>query len=333
VTFHPDLDFEMSGMYSGTKEAPPVLRISGNVEVTDGEYNKSFDRFAQALGSIAGRSVDAYSASLSDTIPELNLLKLGLNVTGSNFRVDSGFGVGSAVLESSFKVRVEGTLNNPQVNGRVEVNEGTIVYKLFGREFDIQRGSLDFDGDPEHPSLDIEAVADFEYQTRSRFRQTAEEESLSVTIKLSGRLPDLNVTLSSNDASLSQVDLQYLILLGVTKSDFEERGVGDKSTLDIVGANITNLVTKVLRAPFLEKVTITPTAGGGSELNVITRLGRAVRFGVTSTQEGSESSYNVLFRYKISDRLSLEGTLRPPTEDEEGRQKYNAKLKYSIPLD
>jgi hypothetical protein len=333
VTFHPDLDFEMSGMYSGTKEAPPVLRISGNVEVTDGEYNKSFDRFAQALGSIAGRSVDAYSASLSDTIPELNLLKLGLNVSGSNFRVDSGFGVGSAVLESSFKVRVEGTLNNPQVNGRVEVNEGTIVYKLFGREFDIQRGSLDFDGDPEHPSLDIEAVADFEYQTRSRFRQTAEEESLAVTIKLSGRLPDLNVALSSNDASLSQVDLQYLILLGVTKSDFEERGVGDKSTLDIVGANITNLVTKVLRAPFLEKVTITPTAGGGSELNVITRLGRAVRFGVTSTQEGSESSYNVLFRYKISDRLSLEGTLRPPTEDEEGRQKYNAKLKYSIPLD
>ncbi|HIA05006.1 MAG TPA: hypothetical protein EYN66_24425 [Myxococcales bacterium] len=333
VTFHPDLELKMSGLHNKSLDNPPVLKLTGKVEVTDGDYNKSFNRFAQALGSIVGRSVDAYSASLTDTIPELNNLALDLNVSGSNFRVDSEFGVGSANLESSFKVRVQGTLGAPDVNGRVEVNEGTIVYKLFGREFDIQRGSLDFDGNPEHPILDIEAVADFDYQTRSRFRQTAEEESLAVTIKLTGRLPDINVALTSNDASLSQVDLQYLILIGVTKSDFEEGGVGDKSTLDIVGANVTNLVTKVLQAPFLEKVTITPTAGGGSEFNIITRLGRAVRFGITSTQEGSESSYNVLFRYKISDRLSLEGTLRPPAEDEDGRQKYNAKLKYSIPLD
>jgi hypothetical protein len=230
-------------------------------------------------------------------------------------------------LDARFNLRVGGTLDQVDVRGPLEVTEGTITYELTNKEFEIERGNVDFDGDPEHPLVDIEAAADYVVQNvaKSTFQQTTDDDDeVRVIIRVTGRMPDLNFNLSSNKTTLTQTDLQYLIATGKTKAGFSETG-GEFS----YGANLTRLVTRLLKAPFLEEFSYRPGSDGG-ELEIISRFA-GFKFRVTAKQTGEGNSYNVGFSYRITDRLRLEGSLRDREEDRP--QKYTAKFKYSIPLD
>ena len=336
ITVDPKVRLSFSDLFQET--AKPRLRLAGRVAIPEGAYFKSFDGFARAFGNVLGRSVDAYSQSLTELLPELSDMGLDLEVDGTSFQVQTEFGLGSIDLETGFDVRVSGSFQSPVLNGQVRVADGTLVYKVVRREFEVTRGWLTFDGDPTKPMLDIEAQTFVELEStpggRSVFgRQSTDQEEYTITIRVKGRVPEYHIEFDSKPA-MSQLDIQYVILTGARKSQFDDR-TRTGGTVTLLGANLTQVVQSLLEAPFVDRVALGTTTGGGTEIEAKLRLGRNLQFGVTGTQESGETRYGAVFRFKFNDRLSLEGRLRNNQQQRTKgtRQRYEAELKYTIPLD
>lgn len=336
VTVDPNVTFRFWDLFTRGKK--PRLELSGKIAIPEGAYFRSFNTFARAFGNVLGRSVDAYSTSLTETFPELKDMQLDLAVTGANFVLQSEFGLGSLNLDTGFDLNVRGTFLVPEIHGQLQVTDGTLTYNVVRREFEVTRGWLTFDGEPEKPTLDIEAQTFFELPVqsgRSAFgRQSSDVETYTVSLRVKGRIPEYQIELDSKPA-LSNIDIQYLILTGARKTDFDRQtGAAASSTIGLLGANLTQLVKSLIEAPFVDRVALTPTSGGGTEIEARLRFGRNLQFGVTGRQDSGETTYGAVFRFKFSDRLSLEGRLRRAEQDtQQRRRRYEAELKYTIPID
>ena len=336
LAFIPDLTLQFDGILSksATKRS---LSLEGDVNVTQGTIFKSFNRFAQAFSNMLGRTVEVDTGSLAEDFPLLNELTLGLKIHGNNMRIRSEFGLGGVDIDSRFDLKVTETLSQPEISGWLEVTEGTITYNVVKREFSITDGKLEFSGDPLEPEIDVTAETTIERSISSESSSlgySGDDENIVVTIKLTGTPSNMNDIKLESRPSYSPGDLQWLILTGRTKSEFEDSSFqGDPAAVNLLGADVAGWMTGVLRAPFIKSVEIAPLVGGGGQVEVITRLGKAIRLDTTVRQEHGDTSYHAGFRFKINDRLSLEGRLRGAGEDTDGRQTYETKVKYSIPLD
>ncbi len=336
LAFLPNLTLDFDGIQSKPQNKRK-LSLKGDINVTQGTVFKSFNRFAQAFSNMLGRTVELESGSLVESFPLLNEMMLNLKIHGNNMRIKSEFGLGGIDVDSRFNLTATETLGRPEINGWLEVTEGTITYNVVKREFSITDGKLEFSGDPLEPEINVTAESIIERSVSSdnaNLAYSGEDENIVVTIKVTGTPSSMDdITLESRP-SYSPLDLQWLILTGRTKSEFEDRSFqGDPAALNLLGANLAEWMTGVLRAPFIRSVEIAPLVGGGGQLEVSTRLGKAIRLDTTVRQEHGDTSYHAGFRFKINDRLSLEGRLRGAGEDTDGRQTYETKVKYSIPLD
>jgi len=325
------LDPEVAIGFSGLSTAKPKLSLSGKVAIVDGAYFKNFSFFTRAVGNILGRSVSKYEEPLTEKYPILKELKLNLKVTGNNFLVQSDFGVGETDLETSLDLRAEGTFEDPVVKGQVEVVDGTITYTVVKRQFEVTSGVITFDGKPETPKLEVEAQTTIA-NAAATSSNSREDEDIVITVRVDGRVPNYKITLDSSP-TLAQIDIQYLILTGSTKSGLETGGTKTTATLDLLSANLANVITNLIRAPFVESVHVAPDTKARLAADFIFRLGRQIRFGVTSRENDSQRTYDIRYRHKFRDNLELEATRRGADDESDSQESYEVRLKYTVPLD
>lgn len=329
ITLDPDVTLVFDHL---SDDQEPALELRGSVTVVEGVYKKSFSLFAQAIGSVLGRSVDAYSQTLTEAVPWLKELELRLRVEGANLAVRSDADVFKIDVETALKLDVTGTLSAPEVQGHVEVVDGSFVYNVVRREFEVTRGMITLDGPADHPILDIEAETVVERSTNSSQRFRTDDEDYVITMGVKGRYPDIQLEFDSKP-TLPVIDIQYLILTGRTKQDLEQGGFQTTSTLDLFSANLANLVTDLIKAPFVESLDVKPLTDGTAALDARFVLRRNIRFGVSARQGSGTTTYDARYTHKISDRLELEALRRGAGENAQDRERYEVRLKYTVPID
>ena len=85
-------------------------------------------------------------------------------MTGSRFGVRSKVLVGSTDLELAMNLQVRGTVGQPELWNRVEIQPGgKMTYDVVRREFEVVRGTLDFTGPMTEPLVDLTARTRVEY--------------------------------------------------------------------------------------------------------------------------------------------------------------------------
>ena len=341
-----DLSFVSRGEFNATVSPDLVVRardfqdpvrrdlaVSGQVRVVEGTYYKSFDQFARAFGAATGAQADGYSAPLTERLPWLGDTLLDVDVHGSGFAVRSPFPLGSADLDTRMDVHVGGTLGAPQVFNRVDILPGgRIQYRVFQREFEVVRGTLDFSGDPDRPRIDLAAQTEVEYLERvSNTDEGSEEKQVVITVTITGVLPDdLDIQLSSTPAGFDQGDLQSLIFTGKPRADDVAAREDNLFSLDI-----GRFFNALLAAPFVDAVNFGLTQEGFVDTEVITRFGRDLRLRTRAVQEaGNATRLNARFQFHISDSVVLEGSVdRTTGSSTTAADTYEARIKYRIPLD
>ncbi|MCA9521043.1 MAG: translocation/assembly module TamB domain-containing protein, partial [Myxococcales bacterium] len=336
VTFNPDIAFR------GTKildKENQQMELGGSVRITEGEYNKSFAQFTESFSQLLGasRKTTQYSKPLAEIFPWIDGVKLNLQIFGqNNFFIRSRLNFGKTNLEIRSNVNLGGSYGSPRVSGRISVLEGTLQYGIINRVFEIDRGTIDFSGDPKTPRIDVTARTEVTYEwTKSSSRRISLEEELlegeevtvNVLIHISGVFPKLNVRFSTDGSRgrYSQAQLISLVTFGYP----------DSGTGSVLGFNLTqevfSLVPKLVLGAFVDELSLGLSEQLGVKISLVKRFGRTLKFKTQVTQTGEESKYQAGFQFKLTDRLSLEGRFRINRKD--NTQKYDGKLKYRIPLD
>lgn len=322
------------------------LTIAGRVDITEGSFHKNFDVVRRAFSGIGGQRVAERSeAPLATRAPWLAKAKLDLTVTGSRFGVRSKLPFGSTDLDVALDLAVKGTIEEPEIWNRVEILPGgKVVYSLVRREFEITRGTLDFDGNPSKPIIDLtaqtvveESGVAAEEEGTSKFEPEGQhrEGGILVNLAISGRFPDLDISLSSAARDLDQTDLQYLLLFGTTQQGARE-GKGASIDVGLLTEDFTNLAANLLLSPFVDAIRFGVTPTGGVNTEVQAHLGSRLRFQTKVLQEAGSSRYRAGFQVQLTDRLFLEGRMRvveQSTNPSEVGRRYEAKLRYRIPVE
>lgn len=336
----PDLEVSFSG---GDRE----IALSGKVAVTDGSYHRNFDTLRRAFSSVVGERVAEREGQFA--LPDwLSNAELDVAITGPRFGLRSKLPVGSTDLDLAFDLRLKGTIGNPELWNRVEVHSGgKVIYDIVRREFEVQKGVLDFRGDPTRPLVDLTARTNIEYRGTSTTASVASsryssldffsDDTVQVTLRASGVYPELDISLSSNAKDLDQTDLQYLLLTGMTPGSFGQAGTGKGLDLGLLTDDVTNLVTKLLLSPFVDTVRFGVTSKGEVNAEVAAHVGSRIKFETRVLQDQAGARYMAGFQVRLSNRLSLDGRVRAVeqglTDPTEPARVFESKLRYRIPLD
>ncbi|HOI11661.1 MAG TPA: translocation/assembly module TamB domain-containing protein, partial [Myxococcota bacterium] len=283
-------------------------------------------------------------------LPWLAGAKLDVALTGTRFGVRSKVLVGSTDLELGMNLQVRGTIGQPELWNRVEIQPGgKMTYDVVRREFEVVRGTLDFTGPMTEPLVDLTARTRVEYAgsagdalvSSSRFSPDDsggglfDDQAVLVTLAVSGRYPDLDLDLSSNSKSLTQTDLQYLLLTGSTQA---EGGSQMSSTfnLGLLTEDVTSLVTQALLGSFVDAISFGVSPSGGVNVDVMAHMGSRLKFDTRVLQGQGASRYSAGFHVRLTERLSLQGRVRgveQSMDPDEIGQTYETKLRYRIPLE
>jgi translocation and assembly module TamB len=158
-------------------------------------------------------------------------------------------------LQGDADLRLRGTLSNPALLGRVNINQGDLNF--FGNKYTINEGSISF-----FNPVKIEPVLDVSLDTRAR--------GVDVTINVTGPLNKLNVSYRS-DPPLQFADLVALLATGRTPDNptLALNNPGTNQTWQGMGASallgqaIANPVTGRLQRFFgVSKIKIDPLLTG-----------------------------------------------------------------------
>jgi translocation and assembly module TamB len=103
-------------------------------------------------------------------------------------------------LQADANLRLRGTISNPVLLGRINVNQGELMF--FGNKYIINQGTISF-----FNPVKLEPILDFSLETRAR--------GVDVTISVTGPISKLNVNYRS-DPPLQFADLVALLATGRT---------------------------------------------------------------------------------------------------------------------
>ncbi|MSP90948.1 MAG: hypothetical protein EXR79_03955 [Myxococcales bacterium] len=367
ATLSPALRFEGSGL------ADPVereMKLTGAIDVSEASYRKSADKFASIVGGVTGREVEAASKPLAETFPEACELKLGIDARGRNVEVQMKFGVARTDLLAEFDLRVEGTPCEPRLRNRVTLVAGpdSQVALANNTVFEIERGTLDFTGDPLRPFVDVAAKASIHTRNAGgQGRLTGLGEDLntsgsqtsgqkvnvtaSVTGYLTGDTKNLKLRFASDQGD-SDADVQSLIVTGRRRSDTAAGG-GSGFQLDLFndlaqfGMKQLEVVlgfvlpfAKLNLGTFVDETNFYVDTANGVIIEATKRLGRVASAGarVVPGLAGQSPQYTGNFQFRFMDNLSFNGLLsrtRPIAETQSNAtvDVFEGKLRYKVPLD
>jgi len=239
---------------------------------------------------------------VAQTDPFLTSTQLNVQIDGPDaLRIDNNI----AKLHGDVDLSVQGTLANPVLFGRVELEPGgTLVYS--DNEYELERGLLTFNN-----PYRIDPVIDFVARTQVR--------SYDISLSLSGTLDRLSAKFSSDEGL---ADLEVLALLA-TGQELQGTGrlqaPGERSDADggsNVGASTflagqaASLVSERVGSLFgFDRFRIDPLAGttgaiGGVRLTVGKRISKNLLITYSSNPAASEE-YLVRAEWQVADNLVL----------------------------
>jgi len=317
--------------------------LSGDMYISEGEFTRNFDTLIGSFTTAFSRTQERYTKPITELLPFLKKVALDLRVHGGNFAVSSRFPFGETELTVNMDLKVGGTVDEIRLWDWMHVVPGgTITYKLVKRVFSLNQGTVDFTGDPTRPYIDIEAQTEVPYQSSEVTTSYNPNEELwgttvTIVIRLTGVYPNLTPTFSSDKPEFDVADLQTLLLLGQTRRDLEGRssgGEGPDISINLLTDDVAGMVSKLLLAPFVDAVSLGFTQEGGIMAEAATRIGRAINLITRVRQDSSGAEYSARIKFKITDRLSLEGRMKSlQTQTMDAGTSYEAKFRYVIPLE
>lgn len=309
----------------------PKLAITGDLSVSEGKFSKSFDTFARAFSGAIGVRPNTPSASVLDAAPWLQATRLDVNVLANDFAIQTALPLAKTDLRARLDLTLRGTVDQPQLFRRVDILPGgTLSYFVFERTFTVTQGSVDFDGDPERPLVDVTAQTQITYLQRAQTAlQEEDEKEVGVTLRMTGRVPDLKIELSSDDATFDQADIQSLLITGKPRGDLDRA-----QESQLVSADLATVINDVLSAPFVRRASVGVDQKGGLEYRLGTCFAPGLCFDTTTVSDDTETTLRAKFSLAIGDDVVCEGTLRRSDGAATSTQDtYQARCRYRIPLE
>ena len=160
-----------------------------------------------------------------------------------------------AKMQIGLDVLLRGTVNQPQLAGRVEARKGVVYFRK--NDFKILHGAVDFvDPSRLNPTLDIQAETRVrEYHIRLALSGTAERSTLSFI----------------SDPPLSDVDILSLLALGKTGPELagKESGVGMSEAASFATGQFQDIFERRARSlTGLDRFQVDPYVSKGNETSV-----------------------------------------------------------------
>ncbi|MFA6009182.1 MAG: translocation/assembly module TamB domain-containing protein [Desulfobacteraceae bacterium] len=288
ITVPDMLDVTMNTKIT-VKGTPDDSLIEGNLVILYGKYYKDV---SLDLVNVVKKNRTAGPKVKRFTEPYLRSMGLNLSVTHKNpFEVDNNI----AYLPLKPDLKILGTLNNPRLSGRAEVdvdNKGIITYQ--GKVFDVTKGRVDFI----NPYI-IEPLIDVQCQTEIR--------NWIIYLLISGTPENLKFSMTSGSIKegvaplYEDADILSLLVLGKTTEEILE-GNGDKTQSAaklLAGIVSGNLEKNIKDATGIDTV----------EVEYITTTNTTTTNGSTSgdgtTNETIENGVKVTLGKELSERLTL----------------------------
>ncbi|MFO0749582.1 MAG: translocation/assembly module TamB domain-containing protein [Myxococcota bacterium] len=315
----------------GLQTASPSARLSGALAISEGRFSKSFDTFAQAFGGAVGGRADAYSQSMFDNLPWLGQTRLDVDVTAAEFQIVTALPLARTDLPARLDLSLGGTFAKPTLYRRIDlIAGGTLTYFVFERAFQVTTGAIDFDGDPERPLVDVTAQSQITYLARASTSSLEEDEKeVTITLHITGRVPDLKIELSSDDATFDQADIQSLLLTGKPRGDLDRA-----QESRVFSADLANVLNTVFKAPFVKTASVAVGQQGNLEYRLGTCFAPNLCFDTTTVNSDAETTLKAKFSLTIGDNLVCEGTLsRSDVATTTLQETYEARCRYRIPLE
>jgi translocation and assembly module TamB len=278
--------------------------ISGDVTVTRGRYRLGRAAQAIAVPRIAVREVNVPGADEEDDVVR-DPWRLDLRARAPDEFVVQGLGLDSVW---SADLAIAGEPTNPRISGRLDLVRGD--YEFAGREFELERGIIRFDGSvPANPALDIAANANVQ--------------NLNATIRVTGTAERPEIGFTSVPA-LPEDELLSRLLFGTSITSLSApealQLAAAVAALQNGGTGL-NPINAVRRAAGLDRLRILPAdpqTGAGTSVAAGKYLTRRLYAEIISDGQGYSATR---VEFQVTRWLSLLSSVSTI-----GRQSANARV-------
>ncbi len=251
---------------------PKKSTLAGDVVILEGKYYKDVD--LSLLGTLQGigrkkRETSPAKPPSKEKSPFLKNMSLDIAVKRRNpFMVENNL----ANLDINPDLRISGTLNQPIIGGRANIESGTVTYQK--KTFNVAKGVIDFLNPYKiEPTLDIEAKTDIR--------------KWGIILKISGT-PDQLIFKLTSDPEEEDADILSLLVMGKTAKELSQGG-GSSS-----GALPAQMLAEIVEKTFGED--IRKAAG----LDIL-----EVKFADENSKEGSSDGVTVTMGKELSKRMTV----------------------------
>ena len=198
--------------------------ISGDIQLLEGTYYKDIQlNLMEKLGKPSRKAPLVTSKS---RWPFLTAVLLDVKIRHREpFMVDNNV----AVLSIKPDLRIYGSMNQPLISGRAEVESGTVYFQQ--KEFEIKKGVFDFIN-----PYKIEPTIDIQSEVNIR--------KWSIFLNISGTPDTLKINMTSDPAE-NEKDIMSLLIAGKTTQELiEEEGGISTSPTQILANVLSKRLTK-----------------------------------------------------------------------------------------
>jgi outer membrane protein assembly complex protein YaeT len=262
--------------------------LAGTVNIPEGEYNVNVT-LDTLTTSTAGVDLSIGGGGTGGGFLGLPTLSLDVRVEAPNTFLIRNEQVNTV---ASARLSLTGTVDDPNITGRVTVEGGTIKFR--SQRYEITTGTLDFSGIGTTPNVNFLAEGDVN--------------GYHVYVGLLGPLDQMEVTLRS-DPDLPRSEVLSLVATGTTESsilgsdDLLLSGLGSAASLlsdKFVSRPAQNLlgVSRFQLDPVLR-----PNSNPAARVTIGQQLSRGLSF-IYSTNLSAEQDQTALLEYTLTNRFS-----------------------------
>lgn len=276
------------------KGTPKKSSLSGEIVVLEGTYFQNVNLEMAILEGAVSKKRESAPQSSGIEYPLLKNMEIDIAVTHrSPFSVDNDL----AKLELSPDLRIGGSPNRPIVNGRAQVDSGSIYFR--GKEFEVKRGVIDFLNPYKiEPTIDIQSQADIRDWT--------------VTLEISGT-PDELIPKFTSTPHLEHADILSLVIFDKTGKELINGDGGESHSTEQMLAELaaSTFGDDVKKATGLDILEVDANDRDGSSDRIQVTIGKelsrrmTVKYGMES--KDGETVQRAIAEYKFLENVLLNG--------------------------
>lgn len=304
-----DVTVNTTMTFTGT---PDNTQLEGTVMLIEGKYYK--DVSMNLINMVTEKTRKSNPGMEPIDIPYLRGLALNVNLKHRNpFDVDNNI----AYLELKPDLKIYGTLSQPLVSGRAQVQEGDSLITYQGKDFEVVKGVVDFLN-----PYKIEPTLDVECETKIR--------DWTITLTVAGTPENLKFTLTSSPSE-TDGDILSILLLGKTTAELREGGGESKVSAAKLLSNVLSqrLEKNIRDATGMDTVELEYTNANSetSENGVKVTIGKelserlTLKYGVET--KSAETVQQAIAEYKFMENLMINAYQNTANE-------YGAELAYRL---